>query len=727
MVRIVTKYGDLDLPENLPLEFVMTHPAFSQDFIDGSYSQGATLPFTKQNQKFFQFAESLEIRHRIKTYDGLTVCFKNLKLFYGKLNLIKTTNDGYLISFSVTGFALDLFQKKIRTLFLGQTYFLGQYQEDVLAAAKAIVYQNYPAVDYNFPTVENISFYGATDDNPTTGTNAEYLGKINNYSGLLDEFIINSSTSGVVNNYNTLVPMFYAFFLMKKSIELIGYKWTGNLFNHQELSQLVIYNGQSLDEIRPTEAMKVQQPGTVNYNIIAGQALQFSNEAAPFSDQFGMWDPVTYTFTALADGEYTIEQKLKVGSSFTSFGGIIFECWVNGYSYSAFYDAATPGFSAGDIFNFIHTIPLNAGDTFRIYFEAVTAGENIDLVDCELTVFNQNNTYGVNRHKKEFNVSDHLPDWNVSDFLKEICSIPGVYLTFNPLKKEVSFNFRSDLFKGPIKQLPHSMILDNKEITISKRGWKFTYDWSTDPLAQNNFLSLAGYSVIASGNNYRQASAPTALNQLFYETTTDRYYRSKWNPEPDNFYSWEPYSHSKQEIVVGDGSVAIAPKFSPALMVKPKNFLPGIPTPPDYNGDVIMPKIEHQGNSDAYDQRGNDWPNKIMFYRTVYTFAGFISGSFPFATSLQIDPDGTENYGTSLLYSSPKGPYELFWKKFCEAVISGDDIQLDLDLSLPEFASISHEQRLYIHKFLFWYSTLKLSIGQNGIEKARAELIQIKA
>lgn len=722
MLKFVSVYGPIDMPEDGEMEFVLKGPALSDDFISGSYSQGYTLPFSRNNQAFFKNAQFVETRDRIKVYDNIMFYASNIHWFTGKINLIKINEKGYLISYSITGFAIDVFGKKLKDVNYGSDYYLGYTQFDILAAAKLIAMQNYPAVNFNFPTVECISFYYADNEDVTTGTNANFRGKINNYERLLDRFIPNvyDPSLGAINK-NTMVPMLYLFFVIKKAIEDLGYKWSGNFFDDSELATIVLFNTYSLDDVRDTEILKVFQPGIVNYSLFSGDPIRFSDETTPpYKDDYNCWNPSTFIFTTPWTGVFEFTIVLNLGPNWTNFGGIDIELDVNGVS--TWYQLLGVTGPQPQTWTMVTSLTLNTGDQVRVMYRSTNGSDNIDFEDAELTV---KDVSSILNHSTSIKYSNHVPDMTISTFLKEIAKIPGVYLTFNPRIKDVKFNFRKDIFTAAISQFPNARIKKQPEITISDRGWKFAYDFSNDPLAENNFKPVNQSQVIATVTNHTLASLPTAYEQYLYEKTTDRYYVSKWNPAPDNAWSWEPYSHSSQQLVIGSGATEIVSAFSPALMVVPQNIL-DIPALP-FKGTVIMPKIEAPGNSIIYDQIGNAWPNKLMFYRGMYNFSGLFSNKYPFATSLHVHPDGTEPFTKSLLISSGKGPYYSYWKLFCDAVLNSDSIQMDLDLSISDIDKLDPNQRMAIFRDLFLYENIKISITHSGIQITRADLIQIKA
>ena len=734
MLSIIAS-GDisLDLPKDAVMEFNLENPAFSDDFLSGSYSQTITLPFTKTNDRFFNNARFIEVKRRTKTYDNVLVKYKNMLLYSGKLNLMRITDNGYEVSYSINGFILDVFGKKLKEVNYGSDYFLGNYQQEVLSAVKSIALQNYPAVNCNFPSVENYRFYQSDGLDLTTGSNDNYLGKINRYAVWASGFSPNYTSGAILYNANTLVPFLYIHFIIEKIFEDLGYTIQGEFLTDVDMQKLLLYNGNSLDRSELKPCAKIgQAAGIVRFDAtIPHTYIQFTDETSPgYSDPNNMWNATFYwSMPALVDADVTFIVKITYDAhayggtggvqeteiqmqKYDSIGGVI----LYHHDISSWVATASPG----DVYEYVFQVQCNIGDyvdaSLLIHSDFATTNDWIDISAATIEIADSYNNAGVNNYKSAIHYADHVPDMTITEFLKELCKIPGIYLTFDPIRKTVNFNFRKDIFSAKIIDLSASLLQGSREIKITNSGYKFSYNWGNDSAAENNFNSIDGYTLVNTVVTIRPSTPrPTAANQMLFETCNRRYFISQWSPAPINAWTWKFYTHKADNIIKGTGEKEITSMFSPVLMATE-----------DYRvyGDVVNPKIEATGNSDVYNQNGNDSPLKLMFY---FGFQTVNAETWPFASSHPVLPDGTMAHPYSLFWDDmAKGPYTLFWEKWVDFIVNADPAQLPLELSVPEIKKISHENRLAIWRDLFFWKKITTQIGDGGVEQTRTDLFQVK-
>lgn len=740
MLSIIAS-GDisLDLPKDAVMEFNLENPAFSDDFLSGSYSQTITLPFTKTNDRFFNNARHLEVKRRIKTYDNVLVKYKNMPLYIGKLNLMRINDKGYEVSFSINGFVLDIFGKNLKDVNYGADFYLGDTQKEILAKVKDVALSSYPNYNFNFPPVENKTFYGSDGLDLTTGSNPDYLGKINNYDVPADKYVLNTydtgtiSVSGTTHNYNTLVPFLYLHFIIEKAMEWIGSAYEGDFILDAEFRTLLVYNNNSLDSLRPFGSPMKPPPYAYGGTGSAGYTrLDFNMETGDlWQDSAGLWDNTLWqTEPITTAGSYTFNVSLTIREGIfldasdnfllrmlVDSGGVI---TVTDINITSFVDLIAISV-LGPVIARSFTPTLVAGDI--VWFEIFISGVGLSYLmvwegsveiispDPYTSLIGMDNV-NVNRHNKYVHYLDHVPDMTISDFLKEIVKIPGVYLTFSPLNKKVKFNYRKDIFRQEILQIQSSRVDKPWEIKLRDYGMKFSYDWSGDGAA--NFKDISGYTYLGEIDLY-SSSFPTADKQMVLEIITGTYLVSI--EIPIFGWTWIAYCPKEYAISIGTGEKEVKSLFSPVIMT-------------DAVGNLrwVMPKVESIGNSARFDQTDNSSPLKLMFYRGFETF-NVSHGSYtcPFATSLDRDPAGASSYNYSLFWAVPnKGMYYLFWKEWAEFVRNADPVQLMIDLDIPRLKAVNHDNRLAIWRDLFFWQKITTQIGDGGVEQTRGDLFQVK-
>ncbi len=155
--------GDLiTLADNAKVEFELVSSVFSDD-IPAAHSTNILVPDVNGNFKKLGYANRFDILQRVIQHNDVQMVINGRPEYTGKLFIRRKTERGLNCFYVPNGFAADILDKKLTDVNYGADVNLGITTAAVVSAASGYVVQNYPAVNFNFPTMYAPKAYSTED------------------------------------------------------------------------------------------------------------------------------------------------------------------------------------------------------------------------------------------------------------------------------------------------------------------------------------------------------------------------------------------------------------------------------------------------------------------------------------------------------------------------------------------------------------------------------------
>ncbi|MGB1317914.1 MAG: hypothetical protein ACPG5W_06895, partial [Flavobacteriales bacterium] len=144
---------------NQSVEFELNSPALEQNLIPGSHSLEISIDDVDGNMVKLKQANRQDRLTRQTVFDDVKLVLLGLEEYRGKLVIRRIRDngvDGFLV---LNGFSIDILEMMLTDVDYGADVNLGSTPAAITTAAGGYVSQNYPDVNFNFPTIFAPNFY----------------------------------------------------------------------------------------------------------------------------------------------------------------------------------------------------------------------------------------------------------------------------------------------------------------------------------------------------------------------------------------------------------------------------------------------------------------------------------------------------------------------------------------------------------------------------------------
>lgn len=342
MIVFELSNGDeITLEANAKVEFELVSSVFSDD-IPAAHSTSISVPDVNGNFKKLGYANRFDVLQRVIRHDNVKMVIDGRPEYTGKLFVRRLNARGLSCFYVPNGFATDILDKKLVDVDYGADVTLGSTTSGIVSAASGYVPQNYPAVNFNFPTMYAPKAYNVEDavawrsvDNTdvfefdtayAVGDYVNYLidgepnlrgiyrcitattaGEdpittpakwqlengnclVNNWDHGSAAFYSNDITGLETFNKHALSPQLYTKFILQSIAGTYGHRFYGDFMQDTATDQLLTHNNVLLDRGERSYFVRAEQDGVFDaaFNPNAGSGVQIvtaANNELIFNDE----------------------------------------------------------------------------------------------------------------------------------------------------------------------------------------------------------------------------------------------------------------------------------------------------------------------------------------------------------------------------------------------------------------------------------------------------------
>jgi hypothetical protein len=395
----------------------------------GAYSFNFQLPFTKTNNKFFEYFYEVNIQqntwsHTTKTeveiYDENTVLFRgDLQLL--SVNTFKNKYEGIVLSRSSTFFQA-IKGMTWRELFTES----GVTSTDL---DHALTFSN---VQDSWTTTNDITSGGVGNGTivyaMTDNAQVEDLGQslpvwtyVNWWQGGTAVYGVGSSSTGQIR-LNHLRPAILVRYLVNKIFEKVGYNYSSNFLAETHVDTLYMLLGTKSKEMisRALYGSKVGLTSDGTYtNLASYSLLSFTNESSPFHDVDALFS--SGVFVAPHAGVFQLQVSLHITSaSAVTMSYMQVAATVN--NNAPYYQGTQQSADSGTDFNITQgwNLQLLEGDNVRFYFRYGSSGSGSSTVTVENDETTNVQLLNYSSPVTGIDLIANMPDCTVDEWLRAI-------------------------------------------------------------------------------------------------------------------------------------------------------------------------------------------------------------------------------------------------------------------------------------------------------------------
>lgn len=138
---------------------------------------------------------------------------------------------------------------------------------------------------------------------------------------------------------------------------------------------------------------------------------------------------------------------------------------------------------------------------------------------------------------------------------------------------------------------------------------------------------------------------------------------------------------------------------------------------------LIMPEIQIFGTIPHNPDHIHPFKDKLMFYRGMEYDTDF--ELYPFANNDVYDSFGIQQWNYSLLWNSPYGLYEKWWKEWLLFLQHKKEVETTLCLTIRDLLNFNFEDKIRIDNMNYFVKELSVTLTQKGIQPVSAKLVTL--
>jgi hypothetical protein len=323
-----------------------------------------------------------------------------------------------------------------------------------------------------------------------------------------------------------------------------------------------------------------------------------------------------------------------------------------------------------------------------------------------------------NRWARQFNIQNHVPDISIGEFLKA-------------LKNFFSLGFFFDFKKNDVEIIPLKEILQSKEYDDMthmcepnndiemREGDGFTIKYErdgNDELVAERLKSLTGYNLQAEVVSVADLPAASAanVNDVRLVASINQYYKSNATYSSSaTVYEWEYYADNINDYVYGNGKQPIVSTISTLSTYNPEEIV----ILPDKNW--LVPYVKQVCNSVPFNQSGNNFSFRILFYRGFYTDS--LANLYPLGIPYNYNWNRSQIGNYSLGADGAFGMYENWNKELVEFLTNARPVTKKVRWTLPELLSLKMQRKKRILNKNYIIKKISLPITMKGLGVSTVE------
>lgn len=693
---------------NSPIPF---NPEDNQQ--EGSFAFGVTFPATAANKKIFGFP------HRLEQYPDPQKDFPGLMYFAGRLlfkiviSLTDSSDFSYRGNVKVDlGYYTSMIgEKTLRDLEYEGVQTIGTTTQDVVDHAQAVVAQDYPDVNYNFPETFNDLFYGEEHK-----MNESWTDFVNHYVHGSMGFRPNSiDNDREVHNYYNLCPFPYLFYVLKHCYSEFGFNPIGPVFKDQNLARLLIYNNYALDLIEDhykstAELSDDQDISGLNSQILFDYLLENIDDC---------WDSELMKYQITKTGDHQISAHLSiVGINDTGNPNAVIDYTIFAVIGAEIIPVATGSmqdpYSAEVDVNFIQFIESDLLGQYiylLIEFNYSFNGDPLSGTVLAESWFSVRNVTwsNLNMYAKTINIANHVPDIKIRSFLVTLMRTFGIIHHFDNGSRNVELLFLKDILASADEELYDEVTVKSTKLAAFRqdKSYKLSFSWaSSDESTKDNFQPWDPNKLIGTYLTVADLPALAADGDQAIILNINSVYRwqdDAWTWFTDLFYPYE----------IGDAVTSISLECTPMLMYDSRvnEYVPR-----------VCPKIRQEGSSINLGVKEFGF-HLISWYGLQDDATGH---EYPYASSTKYGPTGAILGVYDLKLDGSSGIFENFLQQYYEFVMNRSrPVDYDKYFTASQIQAINFIRKKRMFRHVFLLDEVSIPISNSSIGMATMKLQKI--
>lgn len=236
---------------------------------------------------------------------------------------------------------------------------------------------------------------------------------------------------------------------------------------------------------------------------------------------------------------------------------------------------------------------------------------------------------------------------------------------------------------------------------------------TNDALMEELCPELDGYNVKEPVATFADLSPlGNETNDVRLVIDENKYYRAVKNTDPvDPFWVWEFLAINIYNFQTGEADYSdVETGSSPYLM--------------SVNEGFKLPYIKQPGNSAAYNQTGNDFGLRFMYYRGLvgFTLVGLGFFEVPTITRDEFDHDGNNVFARTMEFDGPKGLYETMHKAWANHLINTKPVTKVFNFPITFLNQLRWEKTYRSSGVNYLIKKVSFTVTKKKISSTTAEL-----
>ncbi len=590
MVELITAGKQIDVDvKALRFNITLSNPYFGNL---SSFVFNFSVPATALNCSLFKHPNRLNRLNRSSFKQPGQIIVDGVELASGTWTLKTFTEQSLELSFS---FIADQILSALSGKLLPDLFDIPISTDNIIHHVQNTVLKTYPDTNYQFPTIYAPDFY--------SGENPAFFGYLNNFEGIFVDDI----------NSNTIVPMLYLFYIVRRIFHFAGFNVSGKIFNDELLQKALIFNNHSLDRLVSTFF-----EGTIrDFRTTADRFFVILFDSV--SNESNLYVPLTGKYKILGSGVYQISCNLDI--SHTLFDPATYRIDFVVESNSS--QVIIHSFS-GAYYHFPSTINFNFSATLTpsnsLFFVRIRKTSDLDqrvfihsgniTIDC----IDQSK---INIFTSSFNLKNHVPNIDPVNFLQSFFDDYQVFPIIDNINRNVVLVSFSDLLNSiPQSDLTQALIANS--LIIHQNNYegcslKFDFDYNTVFVPDRIDAEVMTFTELPANLIGHFVYLVHSLNAYYVNTldTSTNTWSFQFLANINPFFIDPP---NKKQI-----KLSFAPLFMRAVLNR-------------FEFPRSLPIYNEPGTSHAY-KLHNDCPLRILFYIGYLESLADHQSLYPFAST----------------------------------------------------------------------------------------------
>lgn len=422
MIKFIHNTVEIDLT-TAGLNFIQENHWF-KDSLFREYSLPVQITMTEQWDAILNLKSNTAVDVQTN-FEGYL--YRDGQIGRATLNVDSFSNHFIKFTIHFKTFEITTWKNKLATLNLER--FELPAGTDIFTHANGIITQQYPDVNYNFPSIWTDKF------DTSDATWAEFKKRLNAYEN--GDWLRNEIVNDVIYNRNIMQPMPYLLYVLKQGFIDAGYSLQGDILSDNEISKAIItaaveYFNTSDQEEHPVtlgwQDFDAMYQYTNTYGVVVTKAEYLSLTDITHPGRFRVVGSVR--LAPSSNAPRTVE--VKYGNQ------VLYSLTVNEGEYPPYNLQIDVTFEAS-------TVDIANGDKVRIYVDDILTANTDTKIDININPIRYHNVSGdeasVIYLPNEINLRRTVPDMEFGELVKAVMNWKNFDIDIDDDTQMVTMNY----------------------------------------------------------------------------------------------------------------------------------------------------------------------------------------------------------------------------------------------------------------------------------------------